>query len=376
MKKIFLPILILLVFEACRQTPDEVSSKAKAPSDTVTLTDAQFKAANIRMGKIGHKPMVSTIQVNGSLDVPPQNLITISAPMGGFVKNTKLLQGMKVSKGEVIATLQHQDYIQLQQDYLNNVSQLGYLEVEYNRQSELAKENINSQKTLQQAKSNYEIAKANVQGLEAKLAMINITASSLIKDGIKPTITLYAPLSGFVTEVNVNIGEFVMSTDVMFKIVNLEHLHAELQVYEKDIRKISAGQKVAFHLANESTPRTASVYLIGREISPDRTVRIHCHLDKEDENLLPGMYITASIETVTEEADVIPNSAIASYEGQHVVFVKSGRQQFKMIDIETGNVSGDFTAVQLTNVLHIDDSIVVQGAFELLGLLKNTEQEE
>lgn len=377
MRSIIFIVLTVLVLSSCRQTPEEnIPGETVEDTDVVTLTEAQYNAADIRLGKIEHRSMASTIQVNGLLDVPPQNMITISAPMGGFVKNTKLLQGMKVRKGEVLATLQHQDYIQLQQDYLNNVSQLGYLEVEYKRQQELARENINSQKVLQQARSNYEIAKANVQGLEAKLSMINISASSLSKDGIRPTINLYAPISGFVTEVNVNIGQYVTSTDVMFKIVNLEHLHAELQVYEKDIRKINVGQKVTFHLANENTPRTASVYLIGREISPDRTVRIHCHLDKEDETLLPGMYITASIGTVTEEADVVPNGAITSYEGQDVVFVKSGNQQFKMVNIETGTISGDFTAVRSANALQPDDSIVVQGAFDLLGLLRNTEEEE
>jgi membrane fusion protein, heavy metal efflux system len=377
MKNIVFVLLIALLAPACRQAPTEENASADSTAtDIVTLTDAQYKAANITLGKISRKPIATMLQVNGTLDVPPQNLITISAPMGGYVKYTKLLQGMKVKKGEVLVSLQNQEYIQLQQDYLENISKLEYLESEYNRQQELARENINAQKVLQQAKSNYESAKAHVKGLEAKLAMLNITPSSLVKGNIQPTVNLYAPLSGFVTEVNVNIGQFVNNTDAMFKIVNLEHMHAELQVYEKDIHKIKIGQKVSFHLANESIPRTASVYLIGKEISPERTVRIHCHLDREDENLLPGMYITASIETVSEDADVVPTDAIVSFEGQNVIFVKRGRQQFRMINIKTGNSSNDFTIIESPEGLPESDSIVIRGAFELLGLLKNTQEED
>src|SRR5690606_1145648 len=144
-----------------------------------TLSEMQYKSIHLRLGQITAKKMATTLQVNGELDVPPQNLVTISAPMGGFVKSTKLLQGMRVHKGEVIAILEHQDYIQLQQDYLYNVSNREYAETEFKRQEELLKENINSQKNFQLAKSNYERAKAQVQGLHAKLRMLNIDPTTV-----------------------------------------------------------------------------------------------------------------------------------------------------------------------------------------------------
>jgi cobalt-zinc-cadmium efflux system membrane fusion protein len=56
--------------------------------------------------------------VNGKIDVPPQNMVSISVPLGGYLKSTKLLEGMHISKGEVIAIMEDQQYIQLQQDYL------------------------------------------------------------------------------------------------------------------------------------------------------------------------------------------------------------------------------------------------------------------
>jgi membrane fusion protein, heavy metal efflux system len=371
-------VIIIAIFSAsCGQIKEQSQNENITEAENIiTLTPAQYKAADIALGNIMRKPMGTMLRVNGMLDVPPQNLITIAAPMGGFVKSTKLLQGMKVKKGEALVTLENQEYIQLQQDYLDNRSKLEFSEAEYNRQVELAKENVNAQKSLQQSKSQYLSIKAAVKGLEAKLAMINIPASSLEDGNIRPAIQLYAPIDGYVTVVNVNIGQYVNATDVMFKIVNIEHIHVELQVYEKDIHKIKAGQKVSFQLSNENAIRTASVYLIGKEITPDRTVRIHCHLDKEDESLLPGMYVTAALETTKYETDVVPTSSLVNFEGKDYLFAATkGKEQFELIAVKTGNTDSEFTEVEIPSAFDKSRAIVLRGAFELLGVLKNTAEE-
>src|SRR5690606_7500343 len=159
------------------------------------------------------------------------------------------------------------------------------------------------------------------------------------------------------------------------RIVDVKHLHVELQIYEKDIYKVKIGQKVNFHLPGETTARTASVFLVGKEISSDRTVRVHCHLDQEDETLLPGMFVTASIETLSTEAQVINSSAIVNADGQQGVFVKSGSRQFELVKVKTGANADAFIEIKTGSEIKPGDSIVVEGSFELLGLLKNMEDE-
>ncbi|HEY9005356.1 efflux RND transporter periplasmic adaptor subunit [Ohtaekwangia sp.] len=379
MRYIAIGIITSTLLAQCTGKPAEKSGEeGQADSATfVTVSDAQYKAAAIAFGKIEQRPVTQHIQVSGKLDVPPQNLITVAAPMGGFVKNTTLLQGMKVNKGDVLATLENQDYIQLQQDYLDSKSKLEFLEAEYNRQQELARENVNAQKALQQAKAQFVSMKAAVSGLEAKLSMINISPASLANGNVRPSINLFAPLGGYITEVNVNIGQFVNTTDVMFRIVNLEHIHAELQVYEKDISKIAVGQKVLFQATNETLQREASIYLIGKEISPERTVRVHCHLEKEDTKLLPGMFISATIEISSAATDVVPSDCIVSFEGEQYIFVPaSDRHHFEAVSVKTGNTTDEFTAITLPQNFKRETPIVTHGAFELLGLLKNQGEEE
>ncbi len=375
MKNIVLFSLGSLLLMACgnkKQEPALVTDSLSA--NTITLTASQYKASAIALGKIERKSVAKRITVNGKLDVPPQNLVIISAPMGGFVKSTDLLQGMKVKKGDVLAVLENQDYIQLQQDYLDNTSKLDFLQAEYNRQQELAKENVNAQKALQQSKSQYESMKAMVSGLEAKLEMIHLSPQSFKNGKIKSTIQLRAPINGYITAVNVSIGQFVTPTEVMFKIVNLDHMHAELQVYEKDINKIAVGQKVIFQLANDTATYKASVHLVGKEISPERTVRIHCHLEKDDKTLLPGMFVTATIETASEEADVVPTTSISNFEGKDYIFVSSGDNQFKAIRVDAGISFGEFTEVHLLDKIAAGTPVVTHGAFQLMGLLKNKQE--
>jgi len=377
--KILALFFIAVLFASCGSKTEETKQEEHHEEEVsvVELTPEQVKIINLKLGKIEMKDLSGAIKVNGMLDVPPQNLVSISAPMGGFVKSTELLQGMKVNKGQAIVVMQHPDYIQMQQDFLETKSQLEYLELEYNRQQELSKDNVNSQKTLQQAKSQYESMLAKNAGLKSKLMMLGINGEKLTSQTMQNSITITSPISGYVTHVNVNIGMYVNPTDVMFKIVDTEHLHAELTVFEKDVPKIKLGQKVRFTLANETDERTATVYLIGREISSDRTVRIHCHLDKEDLDLLPGMYLKAYVEAGTQRLSALPNQAIVNFEGKDYVFVaEKEANHFKMLEVTKGISEFGYTEVVTKEGLNNESLIVINGAYDILAKIKNSEEGE
>jgi cobalt-zinc-cadmium efflux system membrane fusion protein len=319
--------------------------------------------------------------VNGTLDVPPQNLVSISSSFGGTVKSTSLLQGMKVKKGQEIATIQHPDYITFQQDYLDFKSQLEFLKSENERQQDLAKENINSKKIAQKAKSEYESMLAKVNGLKAKLQLLNISISKLEKGIIKSYISLISPISGYVTEINTNIGAVVSPTDILFKIADTEHLHAELTVYEKDIPKLHVGQKVRFKLVNEDKERYAEISLIGREINHERAVKVHCHLEQIDAELIPGMYLNALVESGSKNVTALPESAIVDFEGDKYIFIEreadhKNEHRFEMVPIKIGVSELGYVEVMLPSNLNFKKSkVVINGAYDVLSAMKNGEEE-
>lgn len=370
---------------ADEKEPEGGTANADSTNTTeneVVFTKVQYQTAAIKMGKVQRAPISGMIKVNGALDVPPESMALVSAPMGGFLKSTNLLQGSFVKKGQVVAEMQDQSYIQLQQDYLDSKSQMEFLQTEYERQQELARENVNAQKTLQQSKSDFQSISAKVNGLKKKLELINIPFASLDKGDIQGTIKLYAPISGYVTKIMVSIGAFVNPSDKMFEIVDTKHLHAELAVFEQDVPKLKVGQKIRVTLGNESTERIAIIHLIGREISADRTVRVHGHFEKEDSDLLPGTFLKATIETGTSETPALPDQAIVSYEGKKYIMVATSpvtnvnEYTFKMVEVETGESEGGYTAVILPKEFDEASNIVYQGAYDILSKMKNSEEEE
>ncbi|RAJ26052.1 efflux RND transporter periplasmic adaptor subunit [Pedobacter cryoconitis] len=358
---------------------------AKDDANTVELSAAQYKTSGVTLGKVEKKSISGVLKVNGTIDVPPENLISITTQMGGIVKSTPLLQGSTVNKGQVIAVLQNQEYVQLQQDYLENKSQLELADSEYKRQQELARQNINAQKVLQQAKSQYQTMLSRESALRQRLMLININSATLTPANIRSTINIYAPINGYVTKVNVNSGKFVSPNDVMFEIVNSANLHVELKVFQKDVDLIKKGQKVRFSLQNEAEERVATVTLVGREINEDKTVTVHCVANTQSRNLIPGAYLNALIETGTEEVNALPEAAIADFAGKKYIFIETGQRKgekaevnyhFQLLEITTGSAAAGYIEVELPESFDLTTAkVVTKGAYDLISKMKNSEEE-
>ena len=376
--------LSTLLFSGCKNNSE--TSEAEVPhheetESMVELTPAQYKVAGIELGRIELKNISNVIKVNGILETPPQSLASINAVIGGFVKKTSLLPGNRIEKGEVVVVMEHPDYIQLQLDYLDSDSKLTYLELEFARQKGLQEKNVSSAKTFQRTTADYKSIKARVSALEQKLALIGVNAKELREsEKISRTIKIYSPISGYVSRVNVNIGKYMNPADVMFEIVNTEHLHVELTVFEKDISKIKEGQRIRFTLPNEDNiERLATVHLVGRLINEHRVVKVHGHLDKEDEQYLPGMFIKAFIEINNNTVNALPEEAIVQSGGKHYIYIFKGNRiednqemsDFEMIEIQQGVAEGLYTEVILPDTFDINaNQVVIKGSYSLISKMK------
>ena len=183
----------------------------------------------------------------------------------------------------------------MQQEYLEIKEQLTYLKSEYERQQILIKENISSQKSFLKAESDYKKAEATYNGLRKQLDLLKISPSDVEKGIISTTSTLNAPISGSITQVNVSLGMYVSPATPIIEIVDNDHIHLELSVFEKDIMKIHKGQEISFKIPEASSEEyKAEVYLISTSIEENRTIRVHGHLkDRTSHNFLTGMFVNA-----------------------------------------------------------------------------------
>lgn len=375
MKKNLFILLLSLSFTACKNEKAVEQTESPVMENTITLTNAQMKNAHIETGKIEQKQLSSILKVNGRIDVPPQNMVSVSVPLGGYLKSTKLLPGLHVNKYQVIAVVEDNQYIQLQQDYLTAKAQLGFHEAEYNRQKELNASKASSDKVFEQAKATYETQKILIRSLEEKLKLIGLNPKSLNENNISKSIQVYSPIDGFVSKVNANIGKYAVPGDVLFELVNPADIHLNLRIFEKDLDKIFIGQKVASYTNNNPGKKySGDIILISKDVAPDGTTEVHCHFDNYDKSLFPGMYMNAEIELKNNLQNVLPEEATVSFEGRKYLFENTGENKFEMIEIETGESENGFTET-ISKADLTGKEIVTRGAYTLLMSLKNKEEE-
>lgn len=373
MKNILLFLTVLFLF-ACNEKPAEEQAQQSHESQIV-LTDAQMKNAHLEFGTLEEKQISSVLKVNGKIDVPPQNMVSVSVPLGGYLKSTKLLPGMHVRKNEVIAVIEDNQYIQLQQDYLTAKAQLKLHESEFNRQQELNASKSSSDKTFEQAQSAFQSQRILVKALEEKLKLIGLNPNSLTENNISKSIRVYSPIDGFVSKVNVNIGKYVTASDVLFELVNPSDIHLNLRIFEKDLDKIFIGQTVyAFTNNNPDQKYPGDIILISKDVNTDGSVEVHCHFDQYDKSLFPGMYMNAIIELKNQNRQVLPDEAIVRFEGKEYVFEQTAKNTFEMVEVQLGVRENGFTEINAQEDLS-QKKIVVKGAYTLLMALKNSEEE-
>jgi len=371
MKQVLLLIISIAFLSSCGNKKKEEPSVIATTVNHVKLSDIQIKNVGIVISKMEQKEISSILRVNGTIDVPPQNMISVSVPMGGYLKSTNLLPGQHIKKGDPIALIEGEQYIQLQQDYLTAKEKIVYLELEFNRQKELNKTQASSDKIMQQTESDFKSQQVLLSALKEKLQLVGINIAKLNVNNISRSINLYSPIDGFVSKVNVNIGKYVSPTEVLFELINPSDIHLNLKVYEKDISKLFIGQKLnAFTNTQPTKKHPCEILLIGHDISPDRNTDVHCHFENYEHDLIPGTYMNAEISIKNAKAFVLPEDAIVLFENKQYAFIKVDANQFKMTEVQVGNTENGFTEVLQADKI-ASSEFVVKGAYSLLMSMKN-----
>lgn len=378
---VFLISLSIVTMVSCKGGKNEQTKEEEVlPDDIVELRADQQKLAGIQTGTIEYHPLSGRLKVNGVVAVSPQNLATVCMPMGGFIKSTSLVPGNAVKKGQVLAILENQDFIDVQQNYLQARNKLEYAESEFKRHSELYKDDVYSQKNVQEVTTNYKNLKAEVKALEQKLSLIGIDPEKLGEDRISRTVALTAPISGYIKATNVNIGKFVTPSDVLFEIVNCDKLLLELTLFEKDADKVALGQTIRFFINNETEQHQAVICQTGKSVGQDKTCKVYANVSGTCKNVMPGMYVNAQIATSGRSVACLPSEAIVSFDDKDYIFVFEKDKQedgkpfteYRMIQVQKGVTDNGYTEIMLPKGFDVQKAkVVIKGAYNLLSAKKN-----
>lgn len=289
-------LVSVLVLNACSsQQPNDTNVEDSVSTASLTTNDNPNKQEQTNMQADSTGDFIS---VRGYVDVPPEQRVSVSPFYGGYIKEIMVLPGSQVNKGEVLFTMENPLYIQLQEQYIEATEQLEYLKEDYERQKVLATEEIVSRKNYKKAESDFKVMTAKANGLREQLNMLGLSIAAIEKGQFSSSVSVKSTIKGNVTAVNIQKGIYLDPKDVAVSIINTDHLHLELEVFEQDASRIQEGQKIWFTVPEMSHQEyQGSVHLVVPSIDlQKRTILVHGHIDEEHEStFLPGMYVDAKI---------------------------------------------------------------------------------
>jgi len=371
-------VTILLIIQSCSGNRSEAANESPVEeTNEISLNQNQLKALDLQFGDPAKTIMSSIITVQGKIDLPPQNLISVNFPLGGYLKNTKLIPGMHVSKGEIIAVMEDQSIVQLQQDYLSAAARETLAKLELDRQKALAAASAGTSRAFQQAEAELKLQAVAARSLQEKLKLIGIDAKGLDESTISGQVSIKSTINGYVSKVNVNTGKYVLPTETMFELIDPEDIHVALTLFEKDLPHVQKGNAVNIHFMDEpGKTYSAEVILVNRGLDDDRTATAHCHFKVHPKNLLPGMFVEGELAVNNKSVVVLPDEAIVRLGNKQYIFVRKKDNVVEMKPVVTG-LSKDGRTEIVSGIEGVSaGSIVMNKAYQLLGILKNSGEEE
>jgi len=349
-------------------------------SNTTEFTQIQYQAAGIELGKIEQKNLKEVVQASGYLEVPPQNEAMVAPVLGGIIREIDVLEGNYVKKGQSLARMEHPDFTRLQEDYITAIANLDFLQKEYERQKELYEQNVGAGKVFEQTSASLFAAKGKAASLENQLQMLDLPVKEIAAGNIVPSVTLRAPISGYVGHIKASIGVYAEPNNPLFDIVDNSKLHVDLLVYEKDLFKVKEGQTIQFTLTNQGNRQIEGrIFGIGKTFENEtKALVVHAEiLNEKHQNLIAGMYVNALINVGEERVQAVPQDAVVHSGGSEYIFIvvsNDHREEetvtFQMVAVNTGVENLGYVELKPMEEIQKDADVVIKGAFYVLSQLK------
>ena len=209
MKRYIMTMAAVVLLAACSE--NKASGDAQPATENVEKADSAEVKENVDSASVDGVTSATNVAnsptFNGLMMVSPQQDATVSLTMGGKVHSLRVMPGQAVARGQVIATIDNPEFIDLQQTYLEASAQTEFLEKEYKRQALLGENDATSMKKVQQSKADYLSMHSRLSAAASRLKTLGVSPASVRSGGIKPYLPVTAPISGYVTNMNVNLGK-------------------------------------------------------------------------------------------------------------------------------------------------------------------------
>lgn len=304
--------------------------------------------------------------VNGMVMVDPNASIEIHVPYAGYLKKVSLLDGQSVTAGQVIGTVENPYFLEVQRDFIQSRIDLSKIKSEYERFQKLWNTKSISEKEWIDAKTQFESAQLKHQSLRQLLISFHLQPDKIHAENLSSQVPLLSPISGKITETNVNNGKFYQPDERVAKVINFSTAYLELTAFERDKSRIRIGDQIqAAEIENSAAVINAVVSSIDPSIANDGSFKVIAKIKSSDFNLVKGMHVQAKISGVTETVYRLRKTCLVGNPDEPKLLQRVSSNQFRLIGISLMKEDEQFIYFQLKSAEESEIKYVSNGAYDI-----------
>jgi Cu(I)/Ag(I) efflux system membrane fusion protein len=321
-------------------------AKSNETKDELMLSDEQIQLGNIQTDTLGRALAGDKIVLTATLTFDEMRVNTVSARITGridrlYFKNT----GDYIKKGDHLFDLYSEELNTAKQEYLAALE----------RQQTLGNSIVDFKQLLQSAKNKLMLWGVSESQIDALAKTKQFT----------PLTSFYSTASGYVTELPVKEGQYVMEGGVIVKLADLSNLWAEAQVYASQLASVDYKGIATVQLPDMPGKEiTGKVTFANPEISADTRINLlRVSIPNTGRQLKPGMPAYVVLKGNAGNAMTLPIDAVLRDGKMAMVWVQTDKNTYKRKLVETGLESGD--RIEIRSGLQNGDVVVISGAYLL-----------
>lgn len=339
-----------------------------------SVEQIQIKTETVRV-----QQFIRYLTIPAKVIANQNNEAQIGSPVQGRVQQVYVNLGDYVKAGQILLTVEGLDIGEIKAGFLIAKAALDYATVSYERQKKLFDEKIGSQKALSESKAEFEKALVEYKAEDEKIHSVGLSDTDITngKPGTEHTsgsLPIKSPIHGIVVERNIVIGQYIDATTNAFRIINMNPVWIDGQIYEKDLpglMHLRTAEFVALPYPDEKFQ--GRIIYVGQTVDErTRTITVRGEFNNSLHKLKPQMFGDLKIPTdVKSAALLIPGEAVINETGKSYVFVQSNDTTFERRDVVTGAEMDNW--IEIKEGVQSGEKIVVKGVFYLKSELKKEE---
>lgn len=317
-------IIIIILFTSCNSVNNSNENQEKLiEENSVELSADQLKEINGKTENTQFADYSASIKCTGKIGFPNSFEHSIHSPIEGIISDLPYkVEGNSVKKGEELCRIKNLEIIKIQRDYAENYSNLKKSEAEFVRLQSLLKENSISKKEFDMAEAEFMKNKAYLLASEKSLEFLGISIQKIKNGIIEDYISIKSPSDGIITEININSGFYANNNTLLFKIQNRTHPHLELEIFSKDINKISVGDSFNYTLSsNPNQVFKGVISVISSQYNNNSSIRVHGHPITEPSEIKNAEFLNAEINIKAIEAIRVGKKSLISEKEKNYVLI-------------------------------------------------------